>query len=90
MSKKTVSLTAATAALLAFGGLTASPSLFAATDLSQGYQVAEAGEAKCGEGKCGEKAGEAKCGEGKCGEKAGDKAGEAKCGEGKCGEKKGS
>lgn len=81
MSKKSVSLTAASAALLALGGLTMSPSLFAAADLAQGYQVAEAGEAKCGEGKCGEKSGEAKCGEGKCGEKSG----EAKCGEGKCG-----
>lgn len=72
MSKKTVSLSAG-AALLALGGLTASPSLFAAADLPQGYQVAEAeaGEAKCGEAKCGEKAGEAKCGEAKCGEKKG-------------------
>ena len=86
MSKKTVSLSAG-AALLALGGLTASPSLFAAADLPQGYQVAEA---KCGEAKCGEKAGEAKCGEAKCGEKSGEKSGEAKCGEGKCGEKKGS
>ncbi|MBU0791370.1 MAG: hypothetical protein Q8L99_03960 [Polycyclovorans sp.] len=85
MSKKTVSLSAG-AALLALGGLTASPSLFAAADLPQGYQVADAGEAKCGEAKCGEKSGEAKCGEAKCGEKAG----EAKCGEAKCGEKKGS
>lgn len=82
MSKKTVSISAA---LLAIGGLSMSPSLFAATDLSQGYQVAEAGEAKCGEAKCGEKSGEAKCGEAKCGEKSG----EAKCGEGKCGEKSG-
>lgn len=66
---------------------------FAATDLSQGYNLAAnysigdkaEGEGKCGEGKCGgEKAeGEGKCGEGKCG---GEKAeGEGKCGEGKCG-----
>ncbi|WP_036230983.1 HvfA family oxazolone/thioamide-modified RiPP metallophore, partial [Marinobacterium jannaschii] len=44
---------------------------FAATDLSAGYQVAEAKkvEGKCGEGKCGgEKTkAEGKCGEGKCG-----------------------
>ena len=49
---------------------------FQASQLSNGYQVADSAEGKCGEGKCGEKkAGEAKCGEGKCGE-------------GKCGEKK--
>ncbi|WP_029890957.1 HvfA family oxazolone/thioamide-modified RiPP metallophore [Polycyclovorans algicola] len=84
MSKKTVSITVGSA-LLALGGMTASPALFAASELPQGYMVAEAhgdksGEAKCGEAKCGEKSGEAKCGE---------KSGEAKCGEGKCGEKSG-
>lgn len=89
MSKKTVSITVGSA-LLALGGMTASPALFAASELPQGYMVADAhgdksGEAKCGEAKCGEKSGEAKCGEAKCGEKSG----EAKCGEGKCGEKSG-
>jgi uncharacterized low-complexity protein len=86
MSKKSTSLTAASAALLALGGMTLSAPLFAASELPQGYLlVADAhekdGEAKCGEAKCGEKSGEAKCGEAKCGEKSG----EAKCGEGKCG-----
>jgi uncharacterized low-complexity protein len=74
-----------------------------ATDLKQGYLLADDSkkpeEGKCGEGKCGE----GKCGgekakqEGKCGgEKAkhegkcgGEKAKhEGKCGEGKCGEGK--
>ncbi len=63
-------------------GAAAQASVFQATDLGVGYQVA--GEGKCGEGKCGEgKCGEKKDGEGKCGEK---KGGEGKCGEGKCGE----
>ena len=58
---------------------------FASAELSQGYQLADKHEGKCGEGKCGEKGeSEGKCGEGKCGEKG---KGEGKCGEGKCGEK---
>jgi uncharacterized low-complexity protein len=72
---------------------------FEATDLDEGYMVADShkgeegkcGEGKCGgekgeEGKCGEEKGEeGKCGEGKCG---GEKAEEGKCGEGKCGGEK--
>lgn len=82
--------------------VTAAENPFAATDLGQGYQLAEKGmegscgedkkgEGKCGEGKCGaDKKGEGKCGEGKCGA---DKKGEGSCGEdkkgeGKCGEGK--
>ena len=44
---------------------------FAATDLSQGYDIAGKDmEGKCGEGKCGggdKSSSEGKCGEGKCG-----------------------
>ncbi len=65
---------------------------FTATQIGNGYMVAEhgdgegkCGEGKCGEGKCGDKGGEGKCGEGKCG----DKKAEGKCGEGKCGDKGG-
>jgi len=74
---------------------------FAATQLSNGYMVADKAEGKCGEGKCGDKKdAEGKCGdkkdaEGKCGDKkdaegkCGDKKdAEGKCGEGKCGDKK--
>jgi uncharacterized low-complexity protein len=67
---------------------------FSATQLSNGYMVADAHEGKCGEGKCGDKKKEeGKCGEGKCGDKkaegsCGDKKEEGKCGEGKCGDKK--
>jgi uncharacterized low-complexity protein len=67
------------------GTAQAETSPFGISEISSGYEVAEAGtEGKCGEGKCGaDKAAEGKCGEGKCG---GDKAmKEGKCGEGKCG-----
>lgn len=64
---------------------------FAATDLVQGYTVAQADDkakdGKCGEGKCGEKK-DAKAKDGKCGEKKDAKAKDGKCGEGKCGEGK--
>jgi len=84
----------ATASLAPLANAAENP--FAATDLSQGYNLAgnaegKCGEGKCGEGKCGEeKGGEGKCGEGKCGEEKGaeGKCGEGKCGEGKCGEGK--
>ena len=61
---------------------------FQATELTAGYNLADAHEGKCGEGKCGaeQKAKEGKCGEGKCG--AEKKAKEGKCGEGKCGAEK--
>jgi len=61
---------------------------FQMNQLSNGYQLADAHEGKCGEGKCGEEKaeGEGKCGEGKCGEEKAE--GEGKCGEGKCGEEK--
>ena len=88
--------------------LTASPIVnaadnpFTATQLSNGYMVAEhggEGEGKCGEGKCGDKKkegkkAEGKCGEGKCGDKGDEmkdehgKTTEEKSGEGKCGEGK--
>ncbi|KJS04154.1 MAG: hypothetical protein VR73_15105 [Gammaproteobacteria bacterium BRH_c0] len=60
---------------------------FQASELSSGYQVAQAekdGEGKCGEGKCGE----GKCGEGMGAEGDAKAACEGKCGEGKCGEEK--
>jgi uncharacterized low-complexity protein len=74
---------------LSLSALAANP--FQATDLSSGYQLADAG--KTAEGKCGE----GKCGEGMCGsdkdhshDPAGTygpgKSAEGKCGEGKCGE----
>jgi uncharacterized low-complexity protein len=73
------------------GTAQAETSPFGISEISSGYEVAEAGtEGKCGEGKCGGKKAEkeGKCGEGKCGA---DKAAEGKCGgdkamkEGKCG-----
>ncbi len=91
MTKTLSPLTVASAALLGLGTIGLSAPLFAAADLAQGYEVADAskaGEAKCGEGKCGEaKSADAKGGEGKCGEgkDADAKGAEAKCGEGKCG-----
>jgi uncharacterized low-complexity protein len=74
---------------LSLSALAANP--FQATELSSGYQLADAG--KTAEGKCGE----GKCGEGMCGsdkDHSHDPAGkygpgkgaEGKCGEGKCGE----
>jgi len=78
--------------------LNAADNPFAATQLSNGYMVADHGgdgEGKCGEGKCGDKkdaegnCGDKKDGEGNCGDKKdGDKKAEGKCGEGKCGDKK--
>ena len=65
-------------AALAFGSAQAA-NPFAATDLVQGYTVAQA-DAKAKDGKCGE----GKCG----GEKKDAKAKDGKCGEGKCGGKK--
>jgi uncharacterized low-complexity protein len=95
MSKTPSPLTVASAALLGLGAVSLSAPVFAASELPRGYQLAQAGEAKCGskkgaEAKCGgdAKGAEGKCGEGKCGEGkcGGDKKGaEAKCGEGKCG-----
>jgi uncharacterized low-complexity protein len=74
---------------------------FAASQLSAGYQLAQADkktEGKCGEAKCGadkakaaEKKADGKCGEAKCGAdkaKAADKKTDGKCGEAKCGAKK--
>ena len=59
---------------------------FEATDLDNGYMLADkdkAKEGKCGEGKCGgKKAKEGACGEGKAKDA---KHAEGKCGEGKCG-----
>lgn len=87
-------------AAVALGGAgSAQASLFQASELASGYQVAVAGddksaEQKCGEGACGGKAAAEKTAEEK--KKAAEahkadaaaKAGEAKCGEGKCGEGK--
>ncbi len=74
--------------------LNAADNPFAATQLNNGYMVADNAEGKCGdkkdgEGKCGDKKdGEGSCGdkkaEGSCGDK---KKEEGKCGEGKCGDK---
>src|SRR5690606_29105993 len=67
---------------------------FQASELSSGYQLAQAekdGEGKCGEGKCGEGMGaegdakaacEGKCGEGKCGEEKCSEHGDKARGEG--------
>lgn len=78
MSMHKKPLTMALGAAFALAGTAQAGSLFQATDLNSGYQVAaigdKAGEAKCGEAKCGA---EHKCGA--------DKKAEHKCGEAKCG-----
>jgi uncharacterized low-complexity protein len=90
----TLSSSVALAALS--GAVLASENPFSASELSAGYQLAQADskpkEGKCGEGKCGAKGEgkkpEGKCGEGKCGAKDDDsKKKDGKCGEGKCGAK---
>lgn len=99
-NSKTIALTGLVLASLTGASAQANP--FAATALSQGYQVV-APEAACGgtastdakaDGSA-KKEHEGKCGEGKCGaKKAADgkaadaKAKEGMCGEGKCGEGK--
>jgi len=93
-------VTALSAGIAAFSiGTAQAANPFAATDLAQGYMVAQAHakekDGKCGEGKCGAKkddknakAKDGKCGEGKCGAAKKDaKAKDGKCGEGKCGSK---
>lgn len=101
MKKSTATLTLALTAAMGTAGIAyaSSGNPFALSDLSQGYQVAQAAttekaqDGKCGEGKCGSKksvkAKDGKCGEGKCGAtkaKADDaKVKDGKCGEGKCG-----
>ena len=63
--------TGAALVLSAFGGTAMADQVnpFAMTQLSQGYSVAAAADAKCGAGKCGgtEKKDGAKAADGKCG-----------------------
>jgi uncharacterized low-complexity protein len=82
-------ITGITLALTAVSGIAqANENPFAATQLTTGYQVAQA-DTKSAEGKCGAKETDGKKAEGKCGAKETDsKKAEGKCGEGKCGDKK--
>jgi uncharacterized low-complexity protein len=97
---KNLSMTASTAlalCVISSGAIAADINPFAATALTQGYQLAASDE-KSTEGKCGAnkaKTEEGKCGgskakmeEGKCGENKA-KAKEGKCGEAKCGANQG-
>ncbi len=85
--------TAFAASMLAGSYAQAADNPFEMQSLKNGYQVAQADDAKGKEGKCGgdkkkdakcggDKKKDGKCGEGKCG---GDKKKDGKCGEGKCG-----
>ncbi len=82
----------ATLGTAALGLSMGSASVFAATDLNQGYEVQssflQVAEGQCGEGRCGgtapAKAAEGSCGEGSCGGTE-SKAAEGSCGEGSCG-----
>jgi uncharacterized low-complexity protein len=85
---------AATIGTAALGLGMGSASLFAATDLSQGYQLNPSQALQVAEGRCGGGADQKKSGEGSCGGVAGKKSGEGSCGgtaqekssEGSCGE----
>jgi uncharacterized low-complexity protein len=94
--RRTLATALGTAAVgLAMG----STPLFAATDLTQGYEVnpsraLQLAEGKCGEGRCGgsagkaaaEKTSEGQCGEGRCGSSGGKAEEASKAAEGQCGE----
>jgi uncharacterized low-complexity protein len=94
-NRKILTATIGTAALgLGMG----SAPLFAATDLSQGYQINPSQSLQVAEGRCGggadrQKSGEGNCGgtadkksgEGSCGGAAQEKSSEGSCGEGRCG-----